>query len=282
MKPTFRTLIDLLTILLILSGIASAEQESRPLYDRFCRLQTDEKAVMEFIHSLSQPEVFDLCNQYGHAVDNREESDGEGMLIEAALKDLKSRSTLSSDDLLSCTGTETASLYWRLLALRYASGKSKIIDTTTSDTEKVFDFSMRLLSNTATPSILRQEACKSLTEVLIDGYYLTICGSKKKDRMNRNRVRAAGTLETKTYDEKASAFADLALKIAEDQTAPKKLRENNVPNALRAMIRERGLKTPRFDRILKIAKQHSENDKSKQSAYGNLVQEINTVANENR
>lgn len=277
-----RRLIELLGILLIFSGIAIAAQQSRPLYDRFTRLKANENKVMEFIHSLSKQEILDLCSQYGNAIDHREETNSEGMLIEIALKDLKSRSTLSSDDLLSCTDTETASLYWRLLALRYASGRSKIIDTTTSDTEKVFNFSMRLLSNTATPSILRDEACKSLVGVLVDGYYLAICGSKKKDQINRDRVRAASTIESQAYDEKVAAFADLVLKITDDPTASKRLRENSIPSALRTIIRERGLKTPGFDRILKVAEQHSQSDVSKQSAYGNLVQEINTVAHENK
>ncbi len=251
-----RTLIKLifLTVLPLFVNYTVAEQQIS-LFEQFNRIRSDEEAVFAFIRSLSKQQVFDLCNQYGAAVDSGVEGN-EGMLIEVALKEVKQKEGLLSSDLLACAGVDTASVHWRQLALRYAT-KDTFVDKQHIDSEYVLRFCSGLITNPSVASDLRGEACLASAGVLVDGYHTAASGMLGHDK---SRLVQEGKADAEMYraqDKKVAIFIDLVLELAQDEATPEDMRKYSIPRALCDIIRERGPNTPRIDRVQKFAEQES-------------------------
>jgi len=276
MKRTLTKLIFLLALQLLVSRTIAEQPVS--LFEQFARIRSDEVAVVTFIRSLSKQEVFDLCNQYGAAVDSCVEGN-EGMLIELALKIVKQKEDLSSSDLLACACVDTASVHWRRLALRYALGTGSFVDKQHMDSKYALRFCSGLITNPAVASVLRGEACEASARVLVDGYYMAACGTLDRDKSRRAQVRSADTGACRTQDRETAAFIDLILTMAQEESTPEGVRENSIPKALRMIIHERGLKTPRIDQVQSLAERKSKRDgEPNRWPYEKLLREVRFVA----
>lgn len=278
MKRTLLKLI-ILSVFHVLVGRSIAEQPVS-LFEQFNRIRSNEEAVVAFICSLSKQQVFDLCNQYGAAVDGGVEGN-EGMLIEVALMEVKQKEGISSSDLLTCAGVDTASVHWRRLALRYASGTGSFVEKQQIDSESALRSYSGIITNTAVAPVLRGEACEASARVLVDGYFMAACGTMDRDKSHRALIRTADTGPCRTQDRKAAAFIDLVLTLAQEESTPEDVRGNSIPKALRMIIHERGLKTPRFDQVQRLSERESErSSESRRLPYEKLLREVRVAAAE--
>lgn len=264
-------------LMIAFTGLVLAEPEAT-LLAQFNKVRSDEAAAMAFIQSLSKPQILALCNQYGESVDRGDEGD-EGMLIEIALSEIKASDPLTSSDLLRCVEDETASLHWKRLALRYASGASRLIDNSKIDQEAVFRLSTNIMHSADFAPVLRAEACQSAARSIIHGYYRAVSVSGEKGKSLRAKLRSAETSECTDSDEKAARFIGMALTLADDAATPEELKDKSIPKALRLIVRERGAKTPRLEQVRAFTEQHAKDTAmQRKSSYAKLLREVKATS----
>lgn len=245
-------------VIFVIAGNTTAQQPDQ-MYQHLKDQKWNEEDVRKYLDTLSKPEIFELCNQYGRAVDAGQESN-EGPVVELFLRNLTKRSAISTDDLLSCTTTEANSLWWRRMALRYCFKSGRFVKREDRNPESAWQVAMRILQDSNCPVKLRQEALTLAPNLLIDGYYTVVTGSDRRTDSALALVRSADTTQTRTLDMKASQFIVLAMKLMDDKTIPDDWKERSLPSIFEALVRERGTKTPKLSELRTFAELHANHE----------------------
>ncbi len=279
MKTITRQILFLfLAFLLGVSSLVFAEQ-SALFTNLLHRMESDEEEpVMTLLQSLSKEEVLNLCNEYGGLVD-RGEISGEGWFIGIALNEIKTKG-LSFADLLNCASAKSASVHWRQLALRYASGRERFINEQEIDFESMIKTCSGILSDSDAPLTLRCEACRVYADMLVDGYYIAVNGSPDDRKSCRAKVRVSDTDACRIQDKKVATFIALTLTLAKDKDTSEELRREII-RSLRSIVHERGTRTPKLKKIKKFAERLPQSDGSRHIPPGKLLlKEVNAVITE--
>ncbi|OGV68036.1 MAG: hypothetical protein A3K18_28280 [Lentisphaerae bacterium RIFOXYA12_64_32] len=236
---------------------------------------------VDYLRKLTSPQLLDLCNEYGKAVDDGSEGK-EGIVIEIVLGSVKEKGDLKLGTLLAVAADPKASRHWRTRAVRYCSGRDKFVDFRSEDIPVAVDALLKLLSDPNEVPQVRVEACNACGEILARGYQMLLCKVENRketfDRKLRARTRTEDLPVWAPHDKRVGDFVLLICNLASTDGTPELLTKERIPSALREIVTERGTKTPQLQEIQRLLNAVRERQAELPNAYRNLAREVDEAA----
>ena len=128
------------------------------------------------------------------------------------------------------------------LPLHYAQLAGELIlASTLQGVPRVYDAYMALLSNPEEPEPVRAQACTTLEEALEHGYFW-LTREPKSGQADDEHWAVRSTIQE--HDQRVERFVRAVCNLALEKTTPASLREDKIPNALRYLLKRRGLLMP--------------------------------------
>jgi len=271
MRP--QTIAVIVSVHLALMLTNALPQTTDTLYRRFEAATADLNTMRAFLKGLESSQLLVLCNEYAKAV--REEgrsTEGCPYVFGACWEIVKERQELNVSMLLKIMSDRSLEPLWRGAAGACASGDVEdLVVLTLVDIPGLYDAYMTILCNEEEVEGLRAGACGALLHTLTEEYRLLRQEAKSGEAGNQH---CADELALKAHDQRVERFVRTICDLALGKETPVSLRDDEIPNALRYLLKKRGLSMPALDVLEATVQQLTRTTETLPLHYAQLAREL--------